>query len=83
MLVTPLGEDDEERDVGRGLGKGMQGGEWDEVVCGGENKCDFSCCRKDTSSALWIVSGNLFHGVGIAFWNDLEPECVRAKHSVF
>lgn len=81
MLVTPLGEDDEETDVGRGLGKGMHEGEWDEDVCEGENKRDFSCCRKDTSSASWIVSGNLFHRVGIAFWNDLEPECVRAKHS--
>ena len=36
-----------------------------------------------TSSALWTVSGNLFHGVGIAFWNDLEPECIRAKHNFF
>ena len=69
------------RDAGRGLGKGMQGGEWDDDVGGGENKCDFSCCQKDTSSALWIVSGNLFHRADIAFWNDLAPECVSFKKS--
>ena len=41
----------------------------------GENKCDFSCRRKEAMSfARRSLSGNLFQRVGAALRNDLAPE---------